>query len=107
MKKALLLFILYTCFQCSEAQPAIDTTHNDTARLIQKKENIITPGTIIKVENMGGVVNTPLNELRPTISADGNLLFFIRENHPHNTNYNSVRNSQRSMEQSSPSWVSS
>ena len=43
---------------------------------------------------MGAVVNTDLNELRPTISADGNLLFFIRENHPHNTNYNAVRNSQ-------------
>ncbi len=94
MKKALHFFILCACFQYIEAQPAIDTTHNDTARLIQQKENIITSGTIIKVENMGGVVNTPLNELRPTISADGNLLFFIRENHPHNTNYNSVRNSQ-------------
>ena len=35
-----------------------------------------------------------LNELRPTISADGNLLFFICENHPANTKYNSVRNSQ-------------
>ena len=94
MKKALQLSILYLCFQYAEAQPGIDTTHNDTARLVQQKENIITAATIIKVENMGGVVNTPLNELRPTISADGNLLFFIRENHPHNTNYNSVRNSQ-------------
>ena len=94
MKKTLHLFIFYIGFQYAEAQPAIDTTHNDTARLIQQKVNIITSGTIIKVENMGDPVNTPLNELRPTISADGNLLFFIRENHPHNTNYNSVRNSQ-------------
>ena len=65
---------------------AIDTTHSDTARLIQQKENIITAATIIKVENMGAHINTPLTELRPTISADGNLLFFICENHPYNTN---------------------
>jgi outer membrane protein OmpA-like peptidoglycan-associated protein len=77
-----------------QAQPARDTTINDTLKLVQQKENIITTSTIIKVENMGAVVNTDLNELRPTISADGNLLFFIRENHPFNTNYNSVRNSQ-------------
>jgi outer membrane protein OmpA-like peptidoglycan-associated protein len=94
MKKALLLFILFLCSQYIHAQPARDTTSNDTARLVPQKENIITTATVIKVENMGGVVNTPLNELRPTISADGNLLFFIRENHPNNTNYNSVRNSQ-------------
>jgi outer membrane protein OmpA-like peptidoglycan-associated protein len=94
MKKTLLLFLLYLCFLYIQAQPARDTTINDTARLVQQKENIITATTVIKVENMGGVVNTPLNELRPTISADGNLLFFIRENHPHNTNFNSVRNSQ-------------
>ena len=43
---------------------------------------------------MGSLINTPLSELRPTISADGNLLFFIRENDPYNTNFNSVRNSQ-------------
>jgi outer membrane protein OmpA-like peptidoglycan-associated protein len=94
MKKTLLYISLYLSFQCIQAQPALDTTINDTARLVQQKENIITAATVIKVENMGGVVNTPLNELRPTISADGNLLFFIRENHPHNTNYNTVRNSQ-------------
>ena len=94
MKKALHFFILYLCFQYSSAQPGIDTTINDTARLIQQKENVITAATVIKIENMGGLVNTPLNELRPTISADGNLLFFIRENHPRNTNYNTVRNSQ-------------
>jgi len=94
MKKAIYCFVLSLCFQFSSAQPAIDTTHSDTARLIQQKENIITSSTIIKVENMGSLINTPLSELRPTISADGNLLFFIRENDPYNTNYNSVRNSQ-------------
>jgi OmpA-OmpF porin, OOP family len=94
MKKAIYCLILSLYFQFSSAQPGIDTTHSDTARLIQQKENIITSSTIIKVENMGSLINTSLSELRPTISADGNLLFFIRENDPYNTNYNSVRNSQ-------------
>ena len=94
MKKAIYCFILFLYFQYSSAQLSIDTTHSDTARLIQQKENIITSATIVKVENMGSLINTPLSELRPTISADGNLLFFIRENDPYNTNFNSVRNSQ-------------
>src|SRR5512138_394325 len=94
MKKALQVFLILLFFYSSIAQPPRDTTTTDTLKLIQQKENIITASTIIKVENMGAVVNTDRNELRPTISADGNLLFFIRENDPHNTNYNSVRNSQ-------------
>jgi outer membrane protein OmpA-like peptidoglycan-associated protein len=94
MKKALHLFLIFFFFQVANAQPPRDTLVTDTLKLIQQKENIITASTIIKVENMGAVVNTDRNELRPTISADGNLLFFIRENDPHNTNYNSVRNSQ-------------
>src|SRR5213075_522160 len=59
-----------------------------------QKENIITSSTIIKLENLGPLINTPLAELRPTISADGDLLFFICENHPQNTTYNSIPNSQ-------------
>src|SRR6185436_19381298 len=94
MKKALHIFLVILFFHSAKAQPPRDTTVTDTLKFIQQKENIITAATIIKVENMGAVVNTQLNELRPTISADGNLLFFIRENDPHNTNYNSVRNSQ-------------
>jgi len=94
MKKALHLFLISLFFQVANAQPPRDTLVTDTLKLIQQKENIITASTIVKVENMGAVVNTDRNELRPTISADGNLLFFIRENDPHNTNYNSVRNSQ-------------
>ena len=46
-------------------------------------------------------------ELRPTVSADGNLLFFICENHPANTKYNSIRNSQDiwySVRDSSGKW---
>ena len=58
--------------------------------LIAQKDNIITANTILKIENLGIKVNSDLAELRPTISADGNLLFFICENHPANTKYNSV-----------------
>src|SRR5215216_5161214 len=68
---------------------------NDTEeKLIAQKENIIKEGTIIKIENLGWKINSELPELRPTISADGNLLFFICENHPLNTKYNSIPNSQ-------------
>lgn len=42
-----------------------------------QKENIITAETIIKIENLGTKINTALPELRPTISADGNLLFLF------------------------------
>lgn len=66
----------------------------DTGKLIVQKENVIKTGTIIKVENLGANINTDLAELRPTISADGNLLFFIVENDPLNTRYHSIRNSQ-------------
>src|SRR6185436_9682594 len=94
MKKALHIFLVILFFHSAKAQPPRDTTVTDTLKFIQQKENIITSSTIVKVENMGSLINTSLSELRPTISADGNLLFFIRENDPHNTNYNSVRNSQ-------------
>lgn len=107
MKKAFYCFVFCCCLQDLPAQPAIDTTHNDTARLVPQKENIITSSTVIKVENMGALVNTQLSELRPTISADGNLLFFIRQNHPHNTNFNTVPNSQDiwfTMRDSSGTW---
>jgi outer membrane protein OmpA-like peptidoglycan-associated protein len=66
----------------------------DTGKLVAQKENIITASTILKIENLGPLINTDLAELRPTVSADGNILFFICENHPENTKYNSVRNSQ-------------
>lgn len=72
------------------AQPHIDSL----PKLIPQKENIITTETVIKIENLGVNINSDLPELRPTISADGNLLFFICENHPRNTKYNSVPNSQ-------------
>lgn len=48
----------------------------------------------MKIENLGWRVNSELAELRPTISADGNHLYVICENHPLNTKYGSAPNSQ-------------
>jgi outer membrane protein OmpA-like peptidoglycan-associated protein len=70
------------------AQPVLDTT------LKEQKENVIKESTIIKVENLGELINTDNPEMRPTISADGNLLFFIRQNDPANIHYATVPNSQ-------------
>lgn len=76
------------------AQPSLSSQSADTGTLKQQKENVITANTIIKTENLGFRVNSVLPELRPTVSADGKLLFFICENHPENTKYRSVPNSQ-------------
>lgn len=38
-----------------------------------------------EVENLGKLVNTQYSEARPTISADGKLLYFIVESNPKNT----------------------
>lgn len=87
-----LYFLLLLHFTCTIliAQTSIDTS----IKFIAQKENVIREGTIIKIENLGEGINSDLPELRPTISADGNLLFFICENHPRNTKYRSVPNSQ-------------
>jgi OmpA-OmpF porin, OOP family len=90
VKKAILFFLLSACIQHAFAQPLSDST----GPLKQQKENIITASTILKIENLGAAINTQFAELRPTVSADGNILFFICENHPENTKYHSVRNSQ-------------
>ena len=89
MKQLLYIACAFICLHTS-AQPLADTAE----KLIAQKENVIKEGTIVKMENVGWRVNSELAELRPTISADGNHLFFICENHPLNTKYNSVRNSQ-------------
>lgn len=86
--KTALIFAGLLFAQYIIAQPSADTS------LVPQKENIIKAETIIKIENIGRNINSNLPELRPTISADGNLLFFICENHPYNTKYNSIRNSQ-------------
>ena len=93
MKKLYFFFILCVCLQYAKAQPSGDPSA-DTLALKPQKENIITAETILKIENIGTKINTQLPELRPTISADGNLLFFIRQNDPSNTKYNAVPNSQ-------------
>jgi OmpA-OmpF porin, OOP family len=90
VKKRILLFFLPAWIGSAIAQPGADTS----GVLVPQKDNIITDGTVLKIENLGTNINSNLNELRPTISADGNLLFFICENHPANTKYNSIRNSQ-------------
>jgi outer membrane protein OmpA-like peptidoglycan-associated protein len=87
VKKNLLVLIFFTSVQFSDAQLLHDT-------LIEQKENIIKESTILKMENLGLNINSNLAELRPTISADGNHLFFICENHPANKHYGMVPNSQ-------------
>lgn len=89
MKQAV-VFILLAWSLCATAQPSNDTL----GKLVPQKENIINANTILKIENIGTNINSELPELRPTISADGNHLYFICQNHPYNTKYNSIRNSQ-------------
>ncbi len=91
MKRILLLALLIHGIVAASGQPALDTANRG---LVKQAENIITESTIIKIENLGININSDLPELRPTISPDGNLLFFICENHPANTKYRSVPNSQ-------------
>ena len=93
MKKIILFFTFLAGVKYGLTQPPNDN-FSDTLKLIPQKENIITAGTIVKSENIGPKINTQYDELRPTISADGNLLFFIRQNDPHNTQVNVVPNSQ-------------
>jgi len=98
VKTVLPLILLSVCMQYAAAQPSPDTsvliTDTDGVKLIPQKDKIINANTILKIENLGSSVNTAYPELRPTVSADGNLLFFICENNPHNTKYSSVPNSQ-------------
>ncbi len=91
MKTTFTLLILIFCISIAvSAQPAIDTS----VKFKEQKENVIKETTIIKVENLGEVINSYNPEMRPTISADGNLLFFIRQNDPANIHYQTVPNSQ-------------
>ncbi|MEO7444758.1 MAG: OmpA family protein [Ferruginibacter sp.] len=90
MKKLYLLFILLVLFLLSYSQPLHDTS----GRLIPQHENVIKEETVIKLENLGESVNSVYPELRPTISADGNLLFFIRQGHPSNIQAATVPNAQ-------------
>ncbi len=90
MKNLIFCSAVFLVCLSSYAQPSSDTT----GVWITQKENVIKENTVIKIENLGININSELPELRPTISADGNILFFICENHPANTKYNSIPNSQ-------------
>jgi hypothetical protein len=95
VKKTMFFLVVFTCVQLTFAQPAQQVAYSDSlGKLIEQKEKIITAETILKIENLGTTINSRLPELRPTISADGTLLFFICQNHPANTRYNEVPNSQ-------------
>ncbi len=88
---SLALLLVFALF--ASAQP--QSSNNDTSGTLKaQKDNVITSNTILKIENLGFRVNTVLPELRPTVSADGKLMFFICENHPENTKYRTVPNSQ-------------
>ncbi len=88
MKKFTAFCLLIFSVSIAVAQPSRDTT------LKEQKENVIRESTIVQVENLGDLINTDNPEMRPTISADGNLLFFIRQNDPANIQYQIVPNSQ-------------
>jgi outer membrane protein OmpA-like peptidoglycan-associated protein len=97
LKKYTCFFSLLICIHYATAQLSLHDSAGGlkpAGGLKEQKENIITAETIVKIENLGEKINTEYAELRPTISADGNLLFFICENHPKNTRYRSIRNSQ-------------
>ena len=94
MKKLYFSLLSFFIFTTLIAQPLSHNSVDTSGGLKLQKDNIITKETIIKIENIGPDINTQYPELRPTISADGNLLFFIRQNDPYNTKYNVVPNSQ-------------
>jgi len=91
VKKIAIIFTVFFCLPHAQAQPV----YSDSLGVLKaQKNNIINAGTILKIENLGTAINTALPELRPTISADGSLLFFICQNHPENTKYHEIPNSQ-------------
>ena len=94
LKKLTAVFALFVWSYASAQPSAGNHASPDTGTLKPQKDNIITANTILKIENLGFRVNSELPELRPTVSADGKRLFFICENHPENTKYRTVSNSQ-------------
>lgn len=91
VKKVIIIVIFSIFTNIGISQPMVVDT---SGGLIEQKDNTITSGTIIKIDNLGTRINSVLPELRPTVSADGNHLYFICQNHPANTKYRSVPNSQ-------------
>lgn len=47
-----------------------------------------------KPENLGSSINASFAEIRPTLSADGNTLFFVVEGNPANLNYKKDKKAQ-------------
>lgn len=98
MKKLTAIVALSAVVHYAVAQPssAVQSgSSTDTGGTLKpQKDNVITSNTILKIQNLGFRVNSVLPELRPTVSADGKRLFFICENHPENTKYRSIPNSQ-------------
>jgi OmpA-OmpF porin, OOP family len=90
MKNSLWLSLMLLPIMCWAQPKVIDTT----TKIKTQKENIVKESTIVEMENLGKLVNTQFDELRPVISGDGNLLFFIVENHPENEKAGSVNDSQ-------------
>ncbi|MBC8033039.1 MAG: OmpA family protein [Chitinophagaceae bacterium] len=87
-------FTIYGMLLIFGASAGAQMPSDTTIALVPQKDNIITESTILQIENLGTNINSELQELRPVVSADGNLLFFICENHPANTKFNAVPNSQ-------------
>ncbi len=102
----LLLFFIVMMFGINGVQA--QKKSNQKGASIQ--DTMLQPDTStvqLKIENLGLKINSVLPELRPTISADGQLLFFICENHPANYRYGSTGDSQDiwvSQKDSSGQW---
>lgn len=86
MKKLYLLIVVLLIAIVAYTQPLMDTA----VKLVAQKENVIKENTIVTIENLGDKINTEYPEMRPTVSADGNMLFFIRQGHPSNVQISTV-----------------
>ena len=86
MRKLYLLIVVLLIAIVAYTQPLMDTA----VKLVAQKENVIKENTIVTVENLGDKINTEYPEMRPTVSADGNMLFFIRQGHPSNVQISTV-----------------
>lgn len=71
MKKLYLLIVVLLIAIVAYTQPLMDTA----VKLVAQKENVIKENTIVTIENLGDKINTEYPEMRPTVSADGNMLF--------------------------------
>jgi outer membrane protein OmpA-like peptidoglycan-associated protein len=62
-----------------------------TASLAAFQLNAQLPGELVPMDSL---VNSKYSEVRPTISADGNTLYFVVEGHPSNTMAKATKRSQ-------------